>query len=365
MIGQYIYGFSRPVSPKDLQQDLGRLQPEWVPFQEIGAWTASQEMVDILGLPRNVLAERLVQHQRVLEQLAERVGILPARLGTFARDRGEVVRVLEAGYPSLLDHLERLQGAVEWDLVATWRDFRAVLRDIGNLPAILEAKQALLKSGGTDLKSVPIKSIKSVPTVEDQMRIGSLVQQALQGHNEAWAERIQQRLRPGCLNLRDHERMNDEMVLNVALLLLPAQQSGFALLVESLDKEYDMFDFRLVGPLPPYSFATVTVGSIDFAQVDWARQMLGLPEQANREEIKLAHKRSVLAAHPDSADGSADTGQFQEVTRAFQILRDYSGFRGQISNLSPQDLSPQDPCSFRQEDFHQVFRVEVGPPNGH
>jgi hypothetical protein len=342
MIGQYIYGFSRPVSPEDLHQDLGRPQPEWVPFREIGAWTASQEIVDTLGLPRNVLAERLVQHQRVLEQLAQRVGILPTRLGTFARDRGEVVRVLEAGYTSLLDHLERLQGAVEWDLVATWRDFRAVLRDIGNLPAIAQAKQALL-----DCTQV---------RVEDQMRIGSLVQQALQEHNEAWAERIQQRLRPGCLNLRDHERMNDEMVLNVALLLLPAQQSGFALLVESLDKEYDMFDFRLVGPLPPYSFATVTVGSIDFAQVDWARQVLGLPEQANREEIKLAHKRSVLAAHPDSADGSADTGQFQEVTRAFQILRDYSACGSTFR---------EDPYSFRQEDFHQVFRVEVGPPDGH
>jgi hypothetical protein len=144
--------------------------------------------------------------------------------------------------------------------------------------------------------------------------------------------------------------MNDEMALNVAALLLPAQQSGFDLLVSSLDKEYGIFDFRLVGPLPPYSFATVTVGSIDFAQVDWARHALGLPEQATREEIKLVHKRSVLAVHPDSANASTDPGQFQEVTRAFQILRDYCR---------------EDPCSFRREDFHQVFRVDVGPPDGH
>jgi hypothetical protein len=342
MIGQYIYGFSHPVSPDRLPSSFAEMNLEWVSFQEIGAWSAPQEIVDILGLSRNILAERLVQHQRVLEQLAQRVGILPARLGTFTQNREETQRILETGYLTLSDQLERLHDAVEWDLVASWRDFRATLKEVANLPAILEAKQVLL--GSTQV------------SLADQMRIGSLVQQALQEHNQAWAERIQQRLRPGCLNLRDHERMNDEMVLNVALLLLPAQQSGFALLVESLDSEYDMFDFRLVGPLPPYSFATVTVGSIDFAQVDWARQLLGLPEQANREEIKLAHKRSVLATHPDTADGSADTGQFQEATRAFQVLRDYSA----CGKTFRQDL-----CSFRQEDFHQVFRVEVGPPNGH
>ena len=348
MIGQYIYGFSHPVSPDRLPSSLVEEGLEWVPFQEIGAWSAPQEMVDIFGISRSILAEKLVQHQRVLEQLAQRAGILPARLGTFAQDRDEVTRILEAGYLTLSGQLEQLRDAVEWDLVASWRDFRATLKEIAVLPAILEAKQGLL--GCTQV------------TVEDQMRIGLLVQQALQEHNEAWAERIRQRLRPGCLNLRDHARMNDEMVLNVATLLLPAQQSGFDLLVESLDKEYDMFDFRLVGPLSPYSFATVTVASIDFAQVDWARQVLGLPEQATREEIKLAHKRGVLAVHPDSANELTDPGQFQEVTRAFQILRDYSacGFRGQISNLSPQD-----PFSFRQEDFHQVFRVDVGPPDGH
>ncbi|MEI6509880.1 MAG: GvpL/GvpF family gas vesicle protein [bacterium] len=339
MIGQYIYGFSHPVSPDLLPSSFANQSLEWIPFRDIGAWSAPQEIVDILGASRSVLAEKLVQHQRVLEQLAQRGGILPARLGTFAKDREEVTRILEAGYLTLSSQLERLHNAVEWDLVASWRDFRATLKEIANLPAILEA----MNSMGTDLKSVPLV------TVEDQMRIGLLVQEALQAHNEKWAERIRQRLQPSCLNLRDHARMNDEMALNVAVLLLPGQQSGFGLLVETLDQEYDRFDFRLVGPLPPYSFATVTIASIDFTQVERARQALGLPEQANREEIKLAHKRSVLAVHPDSAEGSTDPGQFQEVSRAFQVLRDYCR---------------EDPCSFRQEDFHQVFRIEVGPPDG-
>ena len=355
MIGQYIYGFSHPVSPDLLPSSFVSQGLEWIPFRDIGAWSAPQEIVDILGSSRSVLAEKLVQHQRVLEQLAQRGGILPARLGTFAKDRDEVTRILETGYLTLSSQLERLHNAVEWDLVASWRNFRATLKEIANLPAILEA----MNSMGTDLKSVPVESPKSVPiespksvpvvTVEDQMRIGLLVQEALQAHNDKWAERIRQRLQPSCLNLRDHARMNDEMALNVAVLLLPGQQSGFGLLVETLDQEYDMFDFRLVGPLPPYSFATVTIASIDFTQVERARQALGLPEQANREEIKLAHKRSVLAVHPDSADGSTDPGQFQEVSRAFQVLRDYCR---------------EDPCSFRQEDFHQVFRIEVGPPDG-
>jgi len=336
MIGQYIYGFSHPVSSDLLPSSFVNQGLEWIPFRDIGAWSAPQEIVDILGASRSVLAEKLVQHQRVLEQLAQRSGILPARLGTFAQDRDEVSRILEAGYLTLSSQLERLHNAVEWDLVASWRDFRATLKEIANLPAILEVKQAL---NSTDTKV----------TVEDQMRIGLLVQEALQAHNDKWAEHIRQRIRPSCLNLRDHARMNDEMALNVAVLLLPGQQSGFALLVEKLDQEYDLFDFRLVGPLPPYSFATVTIASIDFTQVERARQALGLPEQANPEEIKLAHKRSVLAFHPDSADGTTDPGQFQEVSRAFQVLRDYC---------------QEDPCSFRQEDFHQVFRIEVGPPDG-
>lgn len=118
MIGQYIYGFSHPISPDSLPSSFTEIGLEWVPFQEIGAWSAPQEMVDILGTSRSILAERLVQHQRVLEQLAQRVGILPARLGTFAQDRDEVTRILEAGYLTLCGQLEKLHNAVEWDLVA-------------------------------------------------------------------------------------------------------------------------------------------------------------------------------------------------------------------------------------------------------
>jgi len=62
---------------------------------------------------------------------------------------------------------------------------------------------------------------------------------------------------------------------------------------------YGRLDFRCVGPLPPYSFATVETLVPTFGAVDGARKRLGLGRQATALEIKQAFRQRARVEHPD------------------------------------------------------------------
>ena len=67
-----------------------------------------------------------------------------------------------------------------------------------------------------------------------------------------------------------------------------------------LDKEFgERLHFRCIGPLPPYSFATVEVSLPSFEAIDRARRALSLGESADLAEIKSAYHRQIRQVHPD------------------------------------------------------------------
>ena len=52
-------------------------------------------------------------------------------------------------------------------------------------------------------------------------------------------------------------------------------------------------------------------------------QILGVPRDADVEQIKKAYRKLALETHPDRNNGSEDSEErFKEITQAYEVLRD-------------------------------------------
>ena len=61
-----------------------------------------------------------------------------------------------------------------------------------------------------------------------------------------------------------------------------------------------------------------------FEEIDGARRLLGLGQNATLKEIKQAYRRMVKRHHPDVARESAEAEEkTSELNRAFQLLSEY------------------------------------------
>ncbi len=93
-----------------------------------------------------------------------------------------------------------------------------------------------------------------------------------------------------------------------------------------LDEEFESrLNFRSIGPLPPYSFATVEVSLPSFEAVDRSRRVLSLGESAGLAEIKSAYRRQIRQVHPDcTTAGPVSEGGASDLTDAYKTLMKYA-----------------------------------------
>ncbi|MFH0878502.1 MAG: GvpL/GvpF family gas vesicle protein, partial [Lentisphaerota bacterium] len=217
-----------------------------VPYQDVAAIVSDEEIVDLSHLPKDLLARRLVDHQRVIEGVMSlKHTIIPMKLGTFAGNPSEVQEILARGYKTVAEVFHTVCDKLEFDVVVTWPDLASVLKAIGEEPDIREAKQKLLVN--------PRKI-----TVEDQMRVGLMVKKALDAHREQIDLKIRSVLSAISPGVRVHELMDDRMITNTAFLIERDRQAEFEQCLDRLNTETgEKLYFRCVGPLPPYSFCTL------------------------------------------------------------------------------------------------------------
>ncbi|MDI6794761.1 MAG: GvpL/GvpF family gas vesicle protein [bacterium] len=182
----------------------------------------------------------------------------------------------------------KISDRIEIDLTATWIDFSAVLKEVGEEKEIKEFKERLL----ADPEGV---------TVEDQMKVVAMIKKALDEKREKYAELIQNTLKAVSQDFKVHELMDDKMIINTAFLIDKDKQTDFDLKVEELDTKFaEKLNFRCVGPLPPYSFYTLEVRKMDLEEIEWARKKFGLLNDfATKDEIKRAYQRLAISTHPD------------------------------------------------------------------
>ena len=309
-----------------------------IPYQDISALVRDSESVDYTHMRADILARFLIGHQTVIERVMSwqtTITIIPMRLGTHAQDETEVKDILNKGYNLIKKIFEKVSDKIEIDVVATWGNFNLMVQEASEEKEIKEFKEKLTRNPGG-------------ATVDDQMKIGSMLKKALDERRDKFAEEIRDNLKTFCVDFKTHELMDDKMVVNIAFLLDKDKREDFDKKVEELNVQFnEKLNFRCVGPLPPYSFYTLEIKKLKLEEIDRAKKRLGiLNDITSKEELKKAYHRQAFSTHPDkNPNEPCAEEKFNEVTMAYKILADYCAA---LEQANQKDKVPFDREMFRK-----------------
>jgi hypothetical protein len=283
-----------------------------IPHGGLAALVSASPLPDYRGLKRNEAAVYLVAHQRVIEAVMQDFSLLPVKFGTVLTDEAQVRRLLAQGEALFRSALERFSGQVQMEVVVL-RNLQQVFQEISQ-----EAQIADLR---TQIAGRPPEE-----TAAERIAIGQMVQASLEQRRTALRDLLLPSLQEVALDVVVNPLMDDSMVTNVALLVDKASRGALDQRLKSLDEEFEgRLLFRCVGPLPPYSFATVEVQVPSFKAIDEARRCLGLEETVPPGEIRQAYRWLASQLHPDlNPDDPQAEARMAELTKACELLMAYA-----------------------------------------
>ncbi len=329
--GIYIYGIVPNFYSTDMFRSLENTEVYAIPFQNISALVSNKERVLLDSLDRESLGYMLVHHQKTIEDLMTKgfSMIIPMQLGTMVNSKDEVVKILENGFDLMIETLKKIEFLTEIDLVVSWADFSGVLKDFSMHPDIIELKEEVMRNTG---------SLSKI----DQVKMGMLVQQKIDEKNKQIELNILDMLAAVSLDIKTHEVMNDQMITNSAFLVDRTKKEKFEQMIEQIDRDYkDLLNFKLVGPLPFYSFYTIEIKALNPEFVIQAKNELELGEETTESEIKKAFLGKARLYHPDSNLENGDEVNFNRINKAYHTLLDYSAAAKQLSKNDFISLSKE------------------------
>lgn len=302
MRGTYLYG----VIKKDKNHSLNLDGLTTVAYQNLAAVVGEKEVKDYHQLPKEETVRELISHQQMIEKIMSGTSILPVRFGTILKDEEEVKNVLEKGYFFLRNTLREMEDKIELDLVCFWNEQKAARM------AFQESKK---------VKNF-YKKVTSQAKTEDKIALGKLVADYLAVKKEKISLHILKVLEKEAVERCSHALADVNMLLNQAFLVEKKRQEVFNHTLNKLDSKFaDLLNFRLVGPLPPYSFATLLVDSLDEKEVQKARKTLNLNGQLSMEKLKQTYDTLAMKLHPDKGGNPLE---FDLATAAYKILRNFT-----------------------------------------
>ncbi len=336
--GKYLYGIIEANSKKTFGLiGIGDGREVYtIPHQDIGAIVSDSSIMHFDFTSKETILHHLAIHQATLEEVMKGYNIVPMKFGTVVKDEEELKRILDGGYTQFKNALQVMKGKIELDVVVLWSNLDSILKEVGEEEEIKRFKEEVAKKTPQEI-------------LEAKIELGKMVKALLDRKREKFAVEILDVLKKEAEDHRLHDLMDDSMIMNIAFLINKSKEEGFTGKVSQLDEKYeDKINFKIVGPLPPYSFSTLEIKRVEFEKIDEARRILELEEEATLSQIKEMYKKLSKEFHPDKYPGNPEAQKrFERITKAYQIVSDYC---------------KEDKCSFREaevKDFAMVKVLEV------
>ncbi len=318
-----------------------------VPYQDMAAVVRDCPFIDYKAVKgKEKIVRDLAAHQRVTEEIMKHCSILPMKFGTMVEDEQEVESALRQGYFNIKEAQAAFQDKVEVEVVVTW-DLTSVFREIGNEAPIAELKAKT--EGKPGLRGL-----------YDRIKLGKMVYESLGRRREDHQREIVEVLSNCSIDMQKNALLDDTFVMNVAFLIDKERQVEFDERLGELDKRTGgALNFRRIGPLPPYSFATIEVRPMTHKEVKRARELLGLGERASLGEIKKAYYDLAQECHPDTRPDTDAGEHFTQIAQAYKLLRGYCLGQAAAQGITSKKTATEYPCSFTPAAVEEGVLVTV------
>lgn len=329
MSDEGIYLFAVAVSDRfDSPSVVTAMRSEYGPVEAIAvadmvALGSDYRGPAITEIPQVEIVRYLMIHQQVIETAARRDHVLPVRLGTVIPDEAAVIRLLRGGSELIHETSDRFAGQVEIDVAVTW-DLDEMLREVAGDPDVIAAKEAVAGAPAEEQSTLIVGVGKLVATKLDERR--AEIRQVLIAA-----------LRPHVRDYQNNALVNDTLVCNTAFLVPADNVESFDSALQSVDEHLaGRYNFRRVGPLPLYSFATLHVRELGRDRVDAAVELLGLPSDYDEQAVDRKFREMAVVLHPDANPGD-DTAadRFEQLVRAREVLVTACRNRGREADSGP------------------------------
>jgi hypothetical protein len=194
--------------------------------------------------PVQVRRDALLAYSEVLHDAMDHGPVLPLRFGTVLADEDAVRdELLAANADALAARLDALAGTAEFQLKVTFDSDRV-------LSSILASDGPL-----ADI-AARIRSLPGAAGHFDRIRLGELIAERVERRGDEVAAEVVGALEPLAVAVSAGERQHEWMALNCAFLVADGRRAGFDAEVDRLAADHaGDLRFKLIGPLPPHSFA--------------------------------------------------------------------------------------------------------------
>ncbi|GII66004.1 gas vesicle protein [Sphaerisporangium krabiense] len=215
-----------------------------VRHEDIAALVSDLHPAGPLGRPADLMA-----HQRLLDDVAAEVPVLPLRFGAVMESRDAVARELLAPH---LDEfraaLRRLEGHAQYVVKARYEE-GALLREV-----LQEQPEA------ARLRE-EIRGLPEDATWDARIRLGEIINGAVEAKREADSRALAEGLAPHCAAVVIREPTHEEDAAHLACLVDADRQEGFEDALEDFAARWEgRITLRLLGPQAPYDFVSAKEG---------------------------------------------------------------------------------------------------------
>ena len=308
-----IYGFIEGDEPRrfgTIGIDGGEVYT--LSFEGISALVSSLSHKGFEDMPKETLLRNLTIYQSVIEQVMNEQPVIPVKFGSLLEGDEAVIHILKRGKEPIVQSLKEMENRIELNVAAFWPDLNAVLTEIGQTEEIKALKEDAAAKSEDDLPEMQIKAGKRVKILLDQKR------ESLQSEIIAPLLEIAEK---HCI----HFLMDDSMIMNAAFLIQRENAPLLEEIVEGLDRRHeDRINFRIIGPLPSYSFRTFEIKTADCVQLNNARKILQLKEEATHHEIRDNYWKLTKKCHPDKFPGDREAQKhFEKINQAYKLVDEY------------------------------------------
>jgi Gas vesicle synthesis protein GvpL/GvpF len=189
-------------------------------------------------------------HIKVLEKAMEEYTVLPVRFCTIAETEEIIIeKVLKARYQEFVDLLSEMEGKMELGVRARWTDLDAIFSEVVEENKDIKA-----------IKEVLLHERNEQKRYAGRIKIGQLVQKALEEKKKREVNELLKALKPLSLDYKENRIYGDMNLVSAAFLIAKEQEEAFDHKMRELEEAYGARkNLKYIGPVVPYNFVEVVV----------------------------------------------------------------------------------------------------------